>query len=452
MKHLGKKQIAELIGRNIIFKGTTIFEEYDDESLWDAIRRVHISQARRGDIIINAEEKGDSIVLLLKGEVGVYVAGENGTEIAVAKVKENDFFGEMAIIDETVRMASVRALSDCVLGTILNSDFWEYFYGYKVLAKNILKGLNKRLRETNDNYIQKLAREKEDLIRFNRELERKVKEKTDEVRQKDLQLIEMDRIAGIGTLAAGIAHEINNPLGFVRSSTVSLKKGMDELIDAVGYWDDKPVSEPLVKDYQGYLGQLNIDRLTGAIDAKFDRIHRGIERIAKIVNSLKNFSRLDMELVGKIDINQSIESAVEILSTQDTKNVEFIREFGQVPLIECSSNEINRCLLNVLKNAIDAVESHGIIKLSTSYDEKKDRIVIEIVDNGHGMSPEVARQVFNPFFTTKPVGSGTGIGLSLTERIIKEHGGTIDISSKDGEGTTVTMILPVVGEGGQGAA
>jgi len=294
-----------------------------------------------------------------------------------------------------------------------------------------------------------LKKMREDLYGKNIILERQVKEiqeKTEQLRQKDLQLIEMDRIAGIGTLAAGIAHEINNPLGFVKSSIGSLKKRMDKLPGALGYWDDKPISEPLLKDYEDYLTQINFDGLANSLDTKFDRIQRGIERIMKIVSSLRSFSRLDMETVGKIDINQSIEDAVEVLSTQDAKDVEFVREFQEVPLIECSPNEINQCLLHILKNALDAVDHKGIIKMMTSYNEDKDQTIVRIVDTGKGMSPEVVRQALNPFFTTKAVGSGTGVGLSLTEGIIKRHGGMINISSKEGEGTTVTITLPVVGE------
>ena len=379
----------------------------------------------------------------------MYVADERGDETHVTTVEENSFFGEMAIIDETNRMATVRASSDCLLGTIPSTDFWKYFQKYPVLGKNVLGVVSQRLRDTDKRLIERLIREKEELVEHSQVLEEKVEEKTRQLRQKDLQLIEMDRIAGIGTLAAGIAHEINNPLGFVKSSIGSLKKRMDKVAGALRYWDDKPISEPLLKDYEDYLTQINFDSLTNSMDTKFDRIQRGIERIMKIVNSLRSFSRLDMEAVGKIDINQSIEDAVEILSTQDAKDVEFVREFREVPLIECSPNEINQCLLHVLKNALDAVDHKGIIKMMTSYNEDKDQTIVRIVDNGKGMSPEVVRQALNPFFTTKAVGSGTGVGLSLTERIIRRHGGMINISSKEGEGTTVTITLPVVGQLGR---
>ena len=112
------------------------------------------------------------------------------------------------------------------------------------------------------------------------------------------------------------------------------------------------------------------------------------------------------------------------------------------PLIECYPNEINQCLLHVLNNTLDAVDHKGIIKVMTSYIEEEKRVVTRIADDGRGMSPEVLKQAFNPFFTTKPVGSGTGVGLSITERIMRRHGGNINISSKEGEGTMVTMTLP----------
>ena len=263
-----------------------------------------------------------------------------------------------------------------------------------------------------------------------------------------MQLIEMDRIAGIGTLAAGIAHEINNPLGFVKSSAGFLKKSLDKMIEAARYWDDKPVPEPLLKDYHDYLAGINFDHLANSIDSRYDRIKRGIERIMKIVNSLKSFSKIDMEAVGKLNINNSIEETIEIVSAQGEKDLEFVKDLQEIPLIACFPNEINQCLLHTLKNGLDAIDQKGTIKIATSYDEKEDTVYVRIIDDGKGMSPEVLKQAKNPFFTTKPVGEGTGVGLSLTERIIKRHGGDIKIYSEENIGTTVIMAFPVVGETG----
>lgn len=447
MEILTTQQIIELLKKVDIFMGATLFDEHGDKDLEAIVNKIHMSHAKPGDIIFNQGDKGNSIILLLRGQVTVYVTDESGNEIHIATVEEKSFFGEMAIIDEADRMASVRAISDCLLGTIFTQDFWRYFYKYQVLAKNVLKGLNQRLRETDRSYIQRLAKEKEELIRFNQELERKVKEKTEQLRQKDLQLIEMDRIAGIGTLAAGIAHEINNPLGFVRSSVGFLKKSLDKMIQMTGYWDNKPFSEGLLKEYKNLLAQVNSEDLRGSLDKRFDRVNRGIERIMKIVNSLRSFSRLDMGTMGKINLNKTLEEAIELLSTEEVRDVQFIRDFQEVPPMECFPAEINQVLLHVLKNAVDALKGNGTITLTTSYNMAGDQISIQVTDNGRGMSPEVLRQAFNPFFTTKPVGSGTGVGLSLAERIIKRHGGKINISSKEGEGTTVTMTLPVLARG-----
>jgi signal transduction histidine kinase len=275
---------------------------------------------------------------------------------------------------------------------------------------------------------------------------KEIKEKTELLRAKDLRLLEMDRIAGIGTLAAGIAHEINNPLSFLKSAMGFLRKSMDKILAAANYWDDKPLPEELAKGYRDYLETLNFDHVSSTVDKRFDTIQRGIERIMTIIKSLKRFSRIDMESIGNLNINESIDDAVEIFSTEETEDIEFIKEPGEIPSVECSAAEINQCLLHIITNAKDAVENKGRIVLKTSLDEAGDNIVIKIIDNGKGMSPEVLRQSRSPFFTTKEVGSGTGVGLSMTETIIKNHGGTMDISSAENEGTTVTLTLPVTGK------
>lgn len=288
-----------------------------------------------------------------------------------------------------------------------------------------------------------LIKEKEDLIKFNENLEKQVQEKTGQLREKDIQLLEMDRIAGIATLAAGIAHEINNPLSFVKSSISFVKKGVSKLVGVSKFWDDKPVPEPVLKDYKEYLSQINFEYLINTLDEKFDRIKKGIERIMHIIVNLKSFSRVDKENMGEIDINKSVEEAVKIITSKGLENVEFVKEFQEIPLIECFPNDIHQCLLHIIQNAVDAVEDNGIIKISSAHDKKDEHVLIRIIDNGKGMSPEVLRQAMNPFFTTKPVGSGTGVGLSIIERIIKHHGGKIELSSKVDLGTTVTITLPV---------
>jgi signal transduction histidine kinase len=441
-------EVVERIKENDLFKQDEVFNNLEADELDVALQKIHVLQVSASETILNQGDAGDFIVLLLKGSVGIFVVKEDCHEVNIATLEENSFFGEMALIDSTVRMATVRAFSDSMIGIISGIDFWNYFHKNLGMARNILRGLNAKLRETDSHFVEKLIRETAELTRFNQELEIKVKEKTEEIRQKDLQLLELDRIAGIGTLAAGIAHEINNPMSFVKSSISFLRKGLDKMNGAIKYWNDKTIPEPFMKDFEDYLARINYDHLTNSLNNKFDTVNRGIERIITIVGNLKSFSRVDMEAMGLLDVNESIEQTIEILGTTDNKeqkqNIKFVTNFEEIPLLECYTSEINQCLLHTMKNGVDAIRNHGVIESRTVYDKTEKQIIITITDNGEGMSEATLNQAFCPFFTTKPVGTGTGIGLTITERIIKRHGGKISIASKLGEGTTVTMCLPVV--------
>ncbi|MGR3179027.1 MAG: sensor histidine kinase, partial [Candidatus Anammoxibacter sp.] len=247
----------------------------------------------------------------------------------------------------------------------------------------------------------------------------------------------------ISTLAAGIAHEINNPISFVKGNINFLRKSLKKLVATAEFWRDKSYEGALMKEYNEHLSQINYDYLKESLDKKCDTMLSGIERITNIVKNLKSFSRVDKGRVDKINLNDSVKEAVNVLATENIGNVEFVKELEELPMMECVVNDINQCLLQVLKNAVDAVEGDGIIKVSSNYDKENDQIVVAVIDNGKGMSPEVLRQVFNPFFTTKPVGSGTGLGLSTVERIIKNHGGKMAFSSKEGFGTTVVIRFAV---------
>lgn len=274
-------------------------------------------------------------------------------------------------------------------------------------------------------------------------LKEQVNKKTEELREKNLQLMEMDRIAGIATLAAGIAHEINNPLSFVKSSLHFVKKSMGKMAKVSKYWDDKPVPESLREEYEEHLKQINFTHAINSLDKRFESIKNGLERVIEIVKNLKSFSRVDLAEIASININKSIEETIKILKTEELENVEFAIELQDLPQVLCEVISINQCLFTVLQNAIEAVENNGVIKINTAYNEEENQIIIEIIDNGKGMSSEVLRRVFNPFFTTKPVGSGMGLGLSMIERVINRHDGRINLKSKEGFGTTVTIELPV---------
>ncbi|MBF0468450.1 MAG: cyclic nucleotide-binding domain-containing protein [Desulfamplus sp.] len=269
-----------------------------------------------------------------------------------------------------------------------------------------------------------------------------IQDKTEKLRQKDLQLLMMDRIAGIGTLSAGVSHEINTPLGVIKSGVSALKKDLNKLSEALEFWSRQPESDFNPQEYQAYLEKINFSQINKMQESRADRIDRNIQKIIKIVNSLRSFSRVDMERVGQIDINKCLDDALDIIKPSD-KFINFEKIFGDIPAIECKPDEINQCILHVMKNAIDAVSDNGKITVKTELVPDKSMISVSITDNGVGMSEEALSKAFLPFFTTKPVGSGTGVGLSISEHIIKNHNGTISLASKEGAGTTAIIELPV---------
>ncbi len=263
------------------------------------------------------------------------------------------------------------------------------------------------------------------------------------LREKELQLVETDRLVGLYTLAAGVCHEINNPLGFVKSSLNSMKKNMDKMTYAVNFWNNANIPDQTKREYKEYLKDLKLDFFFDTLDNRYNRMLRGIRRIEDIVNNLKSFSCIDIAAIDNIDINQSIKDTIQLLSNNINDKIRFTTTFGQIPVMQdFDRNKINQCLFQLIKNAIDAVGDNGAIEVITFYSETDELISVKVIDNGAGMSDTVLRQAYNPFFTTKQVGDGIGIGLTIAKKIIDDMHGNLYIDSVEGKGTTIEMTLP----------
>ncbi|MGR3177750.1 MAG: cyclic nucleotide-binding domain-containing protein, partial [Candidatus Anammoxibacter sp.] len=362
MDNIYSPEIIELLKQNVIFRDVDIFNDLD--VLKELCAIVDVSNVEPDQTIMKIGDPGDTIVLVLDGIVDVIVKkdAKNGMDSETVKANEvhgGSFVGEMALISKSTRVATVMAQTKCCIGTIKSVDFWDYFRKTPGLAKNIIVEMNRRSKEVSTHYINRLIAEKDEQARAREELEQKVQEKTDMLREKDVQLLTMDRISGITKLAAGIAHEINNPLSFVKGSVTFVKKGVAKMVGAAHYWDDKDIPKEIADDYKDYLSQINFDYMITTLESKFDRIQKGIERIIVIVKNLKSFSRVDKGETCAIDLNQSIKEAVAVLDTEDRENIEFVTELADnMPLFECSANEIHQAILYVLQNAIDAVEDN----------------------------------------------------------------------------------------------
>lgn len=265
-----------------------------------------------------------------------------------------------------------------------------------------------------------------------------------------LQVIQQDKLASIGQLSAGIAHEINNPIGFINSNLSTLSKYLDKLDQYIDFletgWAEG--NSAGLKSLEQIQRDLKIQYIRTDIHQLIRESVEGTERVVKIVHDLKNFARSDTSSIGWADINQCLESTVNIVWNQIKYVADLVRAYGELPLVSCNAQQINQVFMNLLVNAVHAIQERndsglGTITVQTRTDQGY--VSIEVRDTGNGMPLEVQRRIFEPFFTTKDVGRGTGLGLSISYDIIKKHGGEISVSSEPGVGTCFTIRLPING-------
>ena len=266
---------------------------------------------------------------------------------------------------------------------------------------------------------------------------KELNETHDKLKSTQQQLVQSEKMASLGQLTAGVAHEINNPINFVSSSIGSLKRDIDDVKLLLKTYEEKPTEAPALAK------QLDIPYTISEIDELMKGITEGASRTAEIVKGLRNFSRTDEAELKKADMNESLDSTVMILQTKlKDKNIEVEKSFGKIPAINCYPGQLNQVFMNIISNSADAIDKeNGKIELQTLNDNKN--VIIKIKDNGKGMTQEVQQKIFDPFFTTKDVGSGTGLGLSISYGIIEKHNGKIEVESEVGKGSEFTITLPI---------
>jgi len=262
------------------------------------------------------------------------------------------------------------------------------------------------------------------------------------LREAHEQLLQSEKMASIGQLAAGIAHEINNPIGFVNSNMGSLQAYVGTLLSVIDAYDAAVAGLPALAGRMAPVrAEADLDFLREDVTALVRESIDGLRRVKEIVQSLKDFSRVGETEWQLADLHQGLDSTLNIASNELKYKVTILKEYGKLPRIECLASQLNQVFMNLLVNAGQAIAERGAIRIRTGL--REDWVWIEIRDNGAGIAPEHLTRIFEPFFTTKPVGSGTGLGLSLSYGIVSRHGGRIEVQSQIGKGTAFTVWLPV---------
>ncbi|MBE9040183.1 GHKL domain-containing protein [Oscillatoriales cyanobacterium LEGE 11467] len=303
--------------------------------------------------------------------------------------------------------------------------------------------------------LDRLQISQEKLANYNHTLEAEIQKRTQELVEKNTslestltelkstqsQLIQTEKMSGLGRLVAGVAHEINNPVSFIKGNIYYIESNTKELIEIVeSELQDNTSLENKLEDIEYEF--LKEDLLKAVRSMQI-----GTERIEEIVRSLKNFSRIDEAEVKNVDLQEGLDNTILILSSQIKKGVKIIKEYDSIPSLECYPAQINQVFMNLLANAIDALLEEEIpskkIWIATRYIKEAQIVEVEIRDNGPGIPPHIQQKIFDPFFTTKPIGKGTGLGLAICYQIVQKHKGDITLHSEPGQGTRFTVTLPV---------
>ena len=290
------------------------------------------------------------------------------------------------------------------------------------------------------------AKQARDMLKkFNLLLVHQVEDGVHVLEQARLQLLQSEKMASIGQLAAGVAHEINNPIGFVGSNLNSLDgylKDIFSIISAYEKAEDAAGNDAAFKDVIELKRSLDYAGIKQDISDLLAESRDGIGRVRKIVQDLKNFSHVDEMAWEWADIHVGIDSTLNMVWNELKYHCTVTKNYGAVPKILCLPSQLNQVVMNLLVNAGHAIEVKGEITITTE-SAGEDAVRVRVSDTGKGIAPDALAKVFDPFYTTKPVGKGTGLGLSLVWNIVERHGGKIEVASEVGKGTTFTVTLPI---------
>jgi len=408
-------------------------------------------------------------------ELTLVSRGEEGVEAVAQSIEKNRPFAAAFVdirlpgmdgtaaarliwtLDPRVKIVIVTAFSEYTPADIIQEvGADDIFYLRKPFHSEEIRqfacALTKQwnLEQERERLANELDRANQELESINRSLQKKVEEQT-------AMLLQSEKMASIGLLAAGVAHEINNPISFVKSNLTTLLRYIQDLSEYFGIVQEIRKTLQEGEPHQVHLllealQRLEENKRIPTLLADLPELARdsldGAHRVSKIVNDLRTFARQDSGELKNACINEILDTTLNIIWNQLKYKVTVLRDYGRVPPIQCWPEKIGQALMNILVNAAQAIEEKGTIRIETRFRPEKPasphgKLEIKISDTGIGIPKENLARIFDPFFTTKPPGQGTGLGLSITYDIIKAHGGDIHVESEVGVGTTVLISLPL---------
>ena len=327
----------------------------------------------------------------------------------------------------------------------------EYVYIVLLTARSAREDLVEAMEAGADDFLGKPCNPKELRVRLRAGeriigLERTLVEKNRQLMEAQAALVQTEKLAGVGQLAAGMAHEINNPIAFVSNNLAVLQRDVHALLELVDlYGESLPTIERADQPLATRLRAAEKDCDSGWLKENLSRLFRssleGLARVRAILKNLRDFAHIDEAVVGEMDVVAAVESVLGILTFDfEAQQLTIQKHFDCEPRIQGQPARINQVLHSILLNAIQASEPHGLIEVSVS--EAGSSVCIAVTDHGGGMDETIQRHVFEPFFTTRAVGSGKGLGLAISYGIVQQHGGSIEFESVPGKGTTFRVILP----------
>jgi two-component system, NtrC family, sensor kinase len=339
-------------------------------------------------------------------------------------------------VDESERYRLYLLVYSGLLIVLAGYLGWRLVHSYAVINR-----INLQLREANETLEHRVAERTRELSDALRQLQ-----------EQEMLLIQSEKMSSLGQMVAGVAHEVNTPLAYVKSSLDTVNNRMPEIAELADATDrllnllqSSSTSEAdLSAQFQRVSGMME-EAKRGGMLTELDTLVKdglhGIGQISELVTNLKDFARLDRSKVAQFDLNEGVQSALKIAGNQlKTKTVRTM--FATIPAISCSPSQINQVFLNLVTNAAQATpDAGGTITVRTAM-HGNDHVMVEVSDNGHGIPEDLLPKIFDPFFTTKQVGKGTGLGLSIVYKIVESHGGRIEVDSKQGVGTRFRVILP----------